>query len=66
MAIDYFFGPEFASPDAENALVLGFVELSRTMPKSPEVLTTAYSATRVPLVDSCNSRNPRSAPRSAM
>ena len=28
-ALDYLFGPEFGSPDRENAVVLGLVELSQ-------------------------------------
>ncbi|KRA24921.1 TetR family transcriptional regulator [Microbacterium sp. Root61] len=50
-ALDYLFGPEFNSPDRENAVVLGFVELSRTTPEIAEVLTTAYTATRLQLAD---------------
>jgi len=45
-ALDYLFGPEFNSPDRENAVVLGLVDLSRTTPAIAEVLTTAYGATR--------------------
>lgn len=48
-ALDYLFGPEFNAPDRENAVVLGLVELSRTTPEIADVLTTAYSATRVQL-----------------
>jgi AcrR family transcriptional regulator len=50
-AIDYLFGPEFNSPDRENAVVLGLVELSRTTPEIANVLTTAYSATRAQLAE---------------
>jgi AcrR family transcriptional regulator len=45
-ALDYLFGAEFLSPDRENAVVLGLVELSRTTPEIADVLTTAYTATR--------------------
>jgi len=48
-ALDYLFGPVFNAPDRENAVVLGLVELSRTTPEIAEVLTTAYTATRVQL-----------------
>ncbi|WP_336629716.1 MULTISPECIES: TetR/AcrR family transcriptional regulator [unclassified Microbacterium] len=50
-ALDYLFGPTFNAPDRENAVVLGLVELSRTTPEIADVLTTAYSATRVQLAD---------------
>lgn len=50
-ALDYLFGPVFASPDRENAVVLGLVELSRSTPEIAEVLTTAYTATRVQLAE---------------
>ena len=50
-ALDYLFGPEFASPDRENAVVLGLVELSRVTPAIADVLTTAYTATRLQLAD---------------
>ncbi|MET0861948.1 MAG: TetR family transcriptional regulator [Microbacterium sp.] len=50
-ALDYLFGPEFNSPDRENAVVLGLVELSRTSPAIAEVLTTAYTATRLQLAE---------------
>lgn len=45
-ALDYLFGADFLSPDRENAVVLGLVELSRTKPEIADVLTTSYSATR--------------------
>lgn len=44
-ALDFLFGVEFTTSDAENAVVLGLVELSRTAPEIAEVLTTAYSRT---------------------
>lgn len=46
-ALDYLFGDEFSTPDTENAVVLGLVELSRQNPAIADVLTAAYSATRV-------------------
>lgn len=48
-ALDYLFGVEFLSPDRENAVVLGLVELSRTTPAIADVLTAAYTATRTQL-----------------
>ncbi|SFR83367.1 transcriptional regulator, TetR family [Agromyces sp. CF514] len=48
-ALDYLFGPVFSSPDRENAVVLGLVELARVTPEIAAVLTTAYTATRVQL-----------------
>lgn len=48
-ALDYLFGPTFSSPDQENAVVLGLVELSRTAPPIADVLTAAYTATHVQL-----------------
>lgn len=50
-ALDYLFGPEFNSPDRENAVVLGLVELSRTSPEIADVLTKAYTATRLQLAE---------------
>lgn len=50
-ALDYLFGPVFNSPDRENAVVLGLVELARTTPEIADVLTTAYTATRLQLVE---------------
>lgn len=41
-ALDFLFGPDFVASTAENAVVLGFVELSRTMPEIATVLTDAY------------------------
>lgn len=38
---DYLFGEDFTRSDAENAVVLGFVELSRTNPAIAEVLVAA-------------------------
>lgn len=48
-ALDYLFGIEFLSPDRENAVVLGLVELSRTSPEIADVLTASYTATRADL-----------------
>jgi AcrR family transcriptional regulator len=48
-ALDYLFGVEFLSPDRENAVVLGLVELSRTTPAIADVLTASYTATRLEL-----------------
>lgn len=48
-ALDYLFGEPFLSPDRENAVVLGLVELSRTKPEIADVLATSYSATRAQL-----------------
>lgn len=45
-ALDYLFGPEFSASGSENAIVLAFVELSRSSPEIAEVLTEAYGATR--------------------
>jgi len=45
-ALDYLFGEEFSSPDTENAIVLGLVELSRQNAAIADVLTTTYSSTR--------------------
>lgn len=50
-ALDYLFGDDFGSPDTENAVVLGLVELSRQNPAIADVLTAAYSATRVQIAD---------------
>ena len=44
-ALDFLFGAEFTTSDAENAVVLGLVELSRSTPEIAEVLTTAYTRT---------------------
>lgn len=50
-ASDYLFGESFTTSDSENAVVLAFVELSRSIPEIAEVLTGAYSATREKLTE---------------
>ncbi|WP_311258415.1 TetR/AcrR family transcriptional regulator [Microbacterium sp. WCS2018Hpa-9] len=50
-ALDYLFGEEFTRSDTENAVVLGFVELSRTNPPIAEVLTEAYGHARTTLAE---------------
>ncbi len=45
-ALDYLFGEEFIASTSENAIVLGFVELSRSTPEIAEVLTEAYLDTQ--------------------
>ncbi len=57
-ALDYLFGPVFGSPDAENAVVLGLVELSRTTPAIADVLTAAYTATRTQLAELVSREHP--------
>ncbi|WP_404430821.1 TetR family transcriptional regulator [Microbacterium lacus] len=57
-ALDYLFGPEFNSPDRENAVVLGLVELSRSSPAIAEVLKTAYTATRLQLAQLVSMKHP--------
>jgi TetR/AcrR family transcriptional repressor of bet genes len=41
-ALDYLFGEEFVVSNAENVIVFGFVELSRSIPAIAQVLTDAY------------------------
>ncbi|GAA1466890.1 TetR/AcrR family transcriptional regulator [Microbacterium thalassium] len=60
-ALDYLFGPEFGSPDTENAVVLGLVELSRTTPAIADVLTAAYTATRLQLAELVGKAHPDAA-----
>ncbi|WP_336648354.1 TetR family transcriptional regulator [Microbacterium sp. MMO-10] len=50
-ALDFLFGEEFTRSDAENAIVLGFVELSRKQPVIAEILSDAYACTRQRLSD---------------
>ncbi|MGO4678346.1 TetR/AcrR family transcriptional regulator [Microbacterium sp. 2MCAF23] len=50
-ALDFLFGEEFTRSDAENAIVLGFVELSRKQPAIAEILSEAYARTRQQLSD---------------
>lgn len=50
-ALDFLFGADFTRSDAENAVVLGFVELSRTAPAIAEILTEAYGRTRTTLAE---------------
>jgi len=50
-ALDYLFGEEFTRSDAENAVVLGFVELSRATPAIAEILAESYANTRRRLAD---------------
>lgn len=40
--LDYLFSPDFVASTAENAIVLGFVELSRSTPEIAQILTEAY------------------------
>lgn len=61
-ALDYLFGPEFNSPDRENAVVLGLVELSRSSPAIAEVLRTAYTATRLQLAELVATKHPDASP----
>ncbi|HEY1104986.1 MAG TPA: TetR/AcrR family transcriptional regulator, partial [Agromyces sp.] len=61
-ALDYLFGPAFSSPDRENAVVLGLVQLSRTNPEIADVLTTAYTATRLQLADLVAQGHPDASP----
>ena len=48
-ALDYLFGEEFAATGTENAIVLAFVELSRSSTEIAEVLNEAYSSARTQL-----------------
>ncbi|MDZ4046291.1 MAG: TetR/AcrR family transcriptional regulator [Rhodoglobus sp.] len=57
-ALDYLFGEDFTRSDAENAVVLGFVELSRTNPAIAEVLAEAYGSTRSRLAELAASQYP--------
>lgn len=57
-ALDYLFGPVFNSPDRENAVVLGLVQLSRTNAEIGNVLTTAYTATRLQLAELVSAAHP--------
>ncbi|KRB35202.1 TetR/AcrR family transcriptional regulator [Microbacterium sp. Root180] len=61
-AIDYLFGVPFLSPDRDNAVVLGLVELSRTTPEIANVLTVAYTATRMQLAQLVAQEHPDAAP----
>ncbi|WP_445969029.1 hypothetical protein [Agromyces sp. ZXT2-3] len=65
-ALDYLFGPEFSSADRENAVVLGLVELSRSTPAIADVLTTAYTATRLQLAELVAQAHPSASPDSCM
>lgn len=65
-ALDYLFGPEFNSPDRENAVVLGLVQLSRTTPEIAKVLTIAYTATRVQLAGLIAQAQPSASPDSCL
>ncbi|WP_372969010.1 TetR/AcrR family transcriptional regulator [Microbacterium sp.] len=57
-ALDFLFGEEFTRSDAENAVVLGFVELSRTNPPIAEVLAEAYGRTRITLAELAEAEYP--------
>ncbi|WP_156759090.1 TetR/AcrR family transcriptional regulator [Microbacterium karelineae] len=63
-ALDYLFGVEFGGPDVENAIVLGLVEFSRQRPEIAEVLTTAYTRTRVQLRELIARERPNASPES--
>jgi len=57
-ALDYLFGAEFASPGNENAVVLGFVEASRSDPMLAELLVSAYRGTHRMLGDLLATEHP--------
>ncbi|MRX45258.1 TetR/AcrR family transcriptional regulator [Agromyces kandeliae] len=65
-ALDYLFGPEFNSPDRENAVVLGLVELARVTPDIADVLTTAYTATRLQIADLIARSHPQASQESRL
>ncbi|HWS51870.1 MAG TPA: TetR/AcrR family transcriptional regulator [Microbacterium sp.] len=58
-ALDYLFGEDFTRSDAENAVVLGFVELARSTPPIAEILAEAYSRTRKSLAEFAVAAYPR-------
>lgn len=65
-ALDYLFGEEFTRSDAENAIVLGFVELSRTNTEIAEILSLAYSRTRNRLAELAAEDYPGTTPTTCM
>lgn len=60
--LDYLFGEYFAAATSENSIVLGFVDLSRTMPKIAEVLSSAYLDTETRLEAMLAERYPEANP----
>ncbi len=63
-ALDYLFGLEFTTADAENAVVLGLVESSRTRPEIAGILAEAYSETRAALARLLRASRPDAMPES--
>ncbi|WP_062316079.1 TetR/AcrR family transcriptional regulator [Demequina maris] len=57
-ALDHLFGPEFASPGQENAVVLGFVEAARADAALAALLTDAYTSTHALLAELLAAEHP--------
>lgn len=57
-ALDYLFGSEFTSSTDDNAIVLGFVELSRTSAEIAQVLSEVYLSTEQRLLELIRSAHP--------
>lgn len=61
-ALEYLFGEEFTTSDAENAVVLGLVELSRSNTDIAAVLAEAYTSTRRRLGEMLRAARPAADP----
>ncbi|MEF2978365.1 TetR/AcrR family transcriptional regulator [Subtercola sp. YIM 133946] len=60
--LDYLFGDEFTHPDADNSVVLGLVEASRTNHAIAEVMLRAYEQTQTVIAAAIAERHPASDP----
>lgn len=60
-ALAFLFGAELTASDAENAVVLGLVESSRTRPEIARILSEAYRGTRATLAALLASAHPTAA-----
>lgn len=61
-ALDFLFGAELTTSDAENAVVLGLVEVSRSQPEIASILSEAYRGTRATLATLLQTARPATAP----
>ena len=61
-ALAYLFGPEFTAPGADNAVVFGLVEVSRSNPAIAELLAAAYSGTEAAIARMLAAEHPHLSP----
>jgi len=61
-ALSYLFGPEFTAPGADNAVVFGLVEVSRSNPAIAELLAAAYTGTEATIARMLAAEHPHLSP----